>query len=239
LFGEYDVAGLVVVSRVSGACLRDTSVKDIALAIKDLAPDEIREILEPIRLARRIQELENKRQPFQYPTPPSSAFRPPPQQNNRPAPSQPRTRDNGYQPRPQQTEQPPQADEDYQAAMRDWEHRFGAETVPTLQTGYPLTPNTSVPGTGECFKCGHRGHQKKDCKSETMIPYKEGTYRYLVYVSKQAERSQAPPVPAAPPNTAIVALGLVQAEDDSEWPHTAEFANNEYLEPGKGNGYLL
>jgi hypothetical protein len=238
----YAGLGPCLKKHLTGLGLRDASVKDITAAIKDLTPDDIRDILEPIRMARRIQELENRphsRPQPSYPTPPPSAFRPPPPAFPRNQPQQ-RQRDNGYQPRPPPAqpdhESPPQ-DQDYASQMRDWEQRFGVETIPTLQTGYPLTPNTAAPGTGECFRCGQRGHQKKDCRDDHMIPYKEGTYRYLVYVSKQGERS-IPQPPTAPAPNAVAALGLVQVDDTSIWPGANDFATNEYLEPGNGNGYL-
>ncbi|KAJ7750826.1 hypothetical protein B0H16DRAFT_1724342 [Mycena metata] len=70
----------------------------------------------------------------------------------------------------------------YAAQRAEWETRNGnvpAATLDVSVTGYPLTPGTADPATGECWDCGirelpvHRG----DCRGREKVPSLERRFR--------------------------------------------------------------
>ncbi|SPO21136.1 uncharacterized protein UTRI_00613 [Ustilago trichophora] len=48
---------------------------------------------------------------------------------------------------------------------------------PPAYWAYPVTPGTERPGTGECHRCGHRGHMFSNCHSDRPVPQLEQNYR--------------------------------------------------------------
>ena len=225
------------------------NVKAIAKVIRDLTPDDINQILEPVRTAHRIRQLEdhsNRSAPripqvhFDPPRPPQQQFdeRRPPMQATI-APAQP-------QHAPNNTYATTSA---HLAEIRAWEEKYGRDTAPTLETQYPLTPDTSAPATGECFRCGKRGHKRKECQG-VPIPVKEGNYRYLLYLSKQNSNQTGPTngqvtTPATSSNSLPLPLRAMNVEDmhdagDNVFSHDPAmdvFYENSYLAPENGRGY--
>ncbi|KAJ7713868.1 hypothetical protein B0H16DRAFT_1742983 [Mycena metata] len=63
----------------------------------------------------------------------------------------------------------------YTQQHAEWETRNGNVPTATLDialTGYPLTPGTENPATGECWDCGYRESpiHRGDCRGRTRVP---------------------------------------------------------------------
>jgi hypothetical protein len=71
---------------------------------------------------------------------------------------------------------------EYARRVTIWEAAY-AGMHPRLElVGYPLSPGTVAPGSGECFSCGKVTtplHRSNKC-TDTKIPRKEATFRSLV-----------------------------------------------------------
>ena len=72
----------------------------------------------------------------------------------------------------------------YTDAVRLWDTRYGSESMPTIETKYPLTPGSLSAGSGECWRCGlrHQGHLRNssECLKNPALPRKEQSCRSLV-----------------------------------------------------------
>ncbi|KAJ6577028.1 hypothetical protein DFH09DRAFT_1311040 [Mycena vulgaris] len=72
---------------------------------------------------------------------------------------------------------------EYARRVTIWETAY-AGTRPRLElVGYPLSPGTVPPGSGECFACGKITtplHRSNECTDAARIPRKEATFRSLV-----------------------------------------------------------
>ncbi|KIJ26267.1 hypothetical protein M422DRAFT_272705 [Sphaerobolus stellatus SS14] len=57
--------------------------------------------------------------------------------------------------------------------------------MPNASRPFPLTPSSPSPGSGECWRCGHKGHYKEspDCLRNNPLPIKEQQYRRIVGAS--------------------------------------------------------
>ena len=66
----------------------------------------------------------------------------------------------------------------YEEALKRYAREHPRTTVsPPAHLAYPLTPGTSPPGTGECHRCGQRGHLYNQCTAERPVPQAEQAYR--------------------------------------------------------------
>jgi hypothetical protein len=224
---------------------RQSSVKTIAKAIRDLTSNDITQILEPVRMASRIRQLEESARPSTCYVPQQSQPQPQQQSFSQRPPMQP-----AVAPAQDRRSLLPTGvvDQNHLREIEAWETKFGRNMEPTLETQYPLTPDTSAPATGECFRCGKRGHRRKEC-SGVPIPTKEGNYRYLLYLSKQGNAKQFAQDPNATPATSSNSLPLplrrldaddAQGDESTFLSETAEadmFNDNPYLMSGNGRGY--
>jgi hypothetical protein len=70
---------------------------------------------------------------------------------------------------------------EYTRRISAWNAQFGSARVLLEHTGYPLSPGTVAPGSGECFGCGKVTtpfHRRAECPGPP-IPAKESTFRAL------------------------------------------------------------
>ncbi|KAJ7036656.1 hypothetical protein C8F04DRAFT_953848 [Mycena alexandri] len=70
----------------------------------------------------------------------------------------------------------------YTAQCAEWTARNGnipAATLDVAVTGYPLTPGTAEPASGECWTCGYRESpvHRGDCRGHTELPALERRFR--------------------------------------------------------------
>ncbi|KAJ7711118.1 hypothetical protein B0H16DRAFT_1344041, partial [Mycena metata] len=101
---------------------------------------------------------------------------------------------------------------EYQRHLVSWNRVHGARLVLLERTGYPLSPGTAPPLSGECYACGKvttLWHHRPDCQGPP-VPTKESTFRSLC-------------VKYLRPPTAINAV--LDDEDDNElgWMDFAPF----------------
>ncbi|KAJ7053888.1 hypothetical protein C8F01DRAFT_1165178 [Mycena amicta] len=71
----------------------------------------------------------------------------------------------------------------YKAQVEAWDREYGKRNPRALleEVGYPLSPGTAVPGTGECFRCGQLTaprHGRETCGAEE-IPRLETSFRAI------------------------------------------------------------
>ncbi|KIJ53682.1 hypothetical protein M422DRAFT_241926 [Sphaerobolus stellatus SS14] len=73
----------------------------------------------------------------------------------------------------------------YENAVGKWFTTYGANSVPNTSRPFPLTPGSPSPGSGECWRCGHKGHYKEsaECLRNNPLPDKEQQYRRIVGAS--------------------------------------------------------
>ena len=80
----------------------------------------------------------------------------------------------------------------YVEQLRAWERANpGKPEFLRESAGYPVSPFTANPGTGECFRCGQTGHRSRDCAERDprkQLSTREGNWRALV---SRAFREQA------------------------------------------------
>ncbi|PPQ96509.1 hypothetical protein CVT26_010445 [Gymnopilus dilepis] len=80
----------------------------------------------------------------------------------------------------------------YQAQVADW-NRTNAGRTPNELRPYPLTPGTVPVASGECWTCGHLGHNGLACPSPTPVPQMERKWRSIAAtIKRRAEASPAP-----------------------------------------------
>jgi hypothetical protein len=63
--------------------------------------------------------------------------------------------------------------------IREWRVKHGEGPV-TVATGFPLRPGGAPPGSGECYRCGYKGHRRDSglCATEPINP-RERTFRTI------------------------------------------------------------
>ncbi|KIJ37677.1 hypothetical protein M422DRAFT_259774, partial [Sphaerobolus stellatus SS14] len=73
----------------------------------------------------------------------------------------------------------------YETAVGKWFATYGADGVPNASRPFPLTPGSPSPGSGECWRCGHKEHYKEsaECFHNNPLPDKEQQYRRIVGAS--------------------------------------------------------
>ncbi|KIJ42686.1 hypothetical protein M422DRAFT_254122 [Sphaerobolus stellatus SS14] len=73
----------------------------------------------------------------------------------------------------------------YEDTVNRWFATYGADAVPNTSRPFPLTPGSPSPGSGECWRCGHKGHYKgsAECLRNNPLPNKEQQYRRIVRAS--------------------------------------------------------
>ncbi|KAJ6461519.1 hypothetical protein C8R47DRAFT_1159533 [Mycena vitilis] len=80
--------------------------------------------------------------------------------------------------------------EEYRRRLASWNRVHGDRRVLLERTGYPLSPGTAPPLSGECYTCGRvtvPWHRRPDCAADP-VPTKESTFRSLCakYLRPQA-----------------------------------------------------
>ncbi|KAJ7917870.1 hypothetical protein B0H13DRAFT_1869907 [Mycena leptocephala] len=71
---------------------------------------------------------------------------------------------------------------EYARCVTIWETAYAGARPRLELVGYPLSPGTTAPGSGECFSCGKvttPRHRSSECTA-AKIPRKESTFRGLV-----------------------------------------------------------
>ncbi|KIJ38122.1 hypothetical protein M422DRAFT_259269 [Sphaerobolus stellatus SS14] len=73
----------------------------------------------------------------------------------------------------------------YEDAVNRWFATYGTDAIPNASCPFPLTPGSPSPGSGECWRCGHKGHYKEsaECLRNNPLPDKEQQYRRIVGAS--------------------------------------------------------
>ncbi|KIJ41099.1 hypothetical protein M422DRAFT_255946 [Sphaerobolus stellatus SS14] len=66
----------------------------------------------------------------------------------------------------------------YEEAVSRWFTTYGTDAIPNASRPFPLTPSSPSPGSGECWRCGHKGHYKEsaECPHNNPLPDKEQQY---------------------------------------------------------------
>ncbi|KIJ33631.1 hypothetical protein M422DRAFT_264398, partial [Sphaerobolus stellatus SS14] len=79
----------------------------------------------------------------------------------------------------------PEGIRQYEDAVNRWFATYGADAVPNASRPFPLTPGSPSPGSGECWRCGHKGHYKESAEwlRNNPLPDKEQQYRRIVGAS--------------------------------------------------------
>ncbi|SPO24480.1 uncharacterized protein UTRI_03748 [Ustilago trichophora] len=90
---------------------------------------------------------------------------------------------------------------DYQEALKKYrlEHPC-VHLQPPLTYAYPLYPGTEHPGSGECHRCGKKGHQYRFCKdsNERALDQAEQNYRRMFSQAVMQQRGQGNHVQPTP-----------------------------------------
>lgn len=63
----------------------------------------------------------------------------------------------------------------YQNQLRAYQNVNGTKP-PDRFTGFPLCPGGEQPGSWECYKCGHAGHQGRDCHNPNPLSHYESSF---------------------------------------------------------------
>ncbi|KIJ24210.1 hypothetical protein M422DRAFT_275056 [Sphaerobolus stellatus SS14] len=73
----------------------------------------------------------------------------------------------------------------YEEAVNRWFTTYRTDATPNTSHPFPLTPGSPSPGSGECWRCGHKGHYKDstECLRNNPLPEKEQQYRRIVGTS--------------------------------------------------------
>ncbi|KAJ6565270.1 hypothetical protein DFH09DRAFT_1035000 [Mycena vulgaris] len=83
---------------------------------------------------------------------------------------------------------------EYTRRIANWVRVHGTNKVLLERTGYPLTPGTLPPCSGECYGCGkvtNPWHRRTECPGPA-VPQKESTFRSLCAKHLKEERARAP-----------------------------------------------
>ncbi|SPO26018.1 uncharacterized protein UTRI_02292 [Ustilago trichophora] len=83
--------------------------------------------------------------------------------------------------------------QDYQEALKKYRMQHPrVHLQPPLTHAYPLYPGTEHPGTGECHRCGKKGHQYRFCKgtNERALDQAEQNYRRMFSQAVMQQRGQ-------------------------------------------------
>lgn len=67
--------------------------------------------------------------------------------------------------------------DEYRAQVAEY-NRVQGNVLGTEHRGYPMTPGTAEPGTGECMDCGYPRHRNEACTKDRLL-YKERDYRRM------------------------------------------------------------
>lgn len=87
----------------------------------------------------------------------------------------------------------------YQQQKDEWDRKHAGQR-PDERRPYPLTPGTEAAGTGECWRCGRRGHQRADCPpATTAVPTLEQDWRRIASSIKRPRAPNANPAAAVRP----------------------------------------
>ncbi|SPO24945.1 uncharacterized protein UTRI_10080 [Ustilago trichophora] len=79
----------------------------------------------------------------------------------------------------------------YEEALKKYHQEHPRVTIsPPYYWPYPVTPGTEKPGTGECHRCGHRGHMYSNCNSDWPVPQLEQNYRRAYARALQGQGNQ-------------------------------------------------
>ncbi|KAJ7319058.1 hypothetical protein DFH08DRAFT_819493 [Mycena albidolilacea] len=84
---------------------------------------------------------------------------------------------------------------EYMRHINIWNAQFGGACILLERTGYPLSPGTAAPGSGECFGCGKVTtpyHRRAECPGPP-VPAKESTFCTLC-----AKHLAPPPAQSGP-----------------------------------------
>ena len=69
--------------------------------------------------------------------------------------------------------------EAYAEQIRQWRHLYGDNARASEDTGFPLTPGTAPPCSGECYNCGLVGHDRRNCTATEALNARERAWRSI------------------------------------------------------------
>jgi hypothetical protein len=120
----------------------------------------------------------------------------------------------------------------YTAQILFWQSTYGQNGKgPNEMRPYPLTPGTVPVASGECWKCGHRGHHPLPCQAPA-VPTLETKWRSIAQtIRKRAEAAVATPLAAANINLVAEESNEVNTYDTEELAYLQRLVNQ-----GKGEG---
>jgi hypothetical protein len=69
--------------------------------------------------------------------------------------------------------------EAYAEQIRQWRRLYGDDARASENTGFPLTPGTAPPCSGECYNCGLVGHDRRNCTATEALNARERAWRSI------------------------------------------------------------
>jgi hypothetical protein len=69
--------------------------------------------------------------------------------------------------------------ETYTEQIHQWRRRYGDNARASEDTGFPLTPGTAPPCSGECYNCGMVGHDRRNCTTAEPLNARERAWRSI------------------------------------------------------------
>lgn len=67
----------------------------------------------------------------------------------------------------------------YADQLRQWRRMYGDNTRASEDTGFPLSPGTAPPCSGECYNCGQVGHDRRNCPATESLNMRERAWRSI------------------------------------------------------------
>jgi hypothetical protein len=67
----------------------------------------------------------------------------------------------------------------YADQLRQWRRMYGDNMRASEDTGFPLSPGTAPPCSGECYNCGQVGHDWRNCPATESVNARERAWRSI------------------------------------------------------------